>query len=110
MIKIVDNEVVEKSLPNMGQLNNGSTVFNYDKLDKETLKEEGWTDYIDNPPEYNDATHYLAEDGFELEGEGLPVKRYRIMEKEKTEVEILQEEMNEAILELTMLISMGGMI
>ena len=112
LLKVIEGVVVEEKLPKSGYLKDGSSIIGYDKLDIETLKEEGWLPLEDNPPEHNEETHYQFDDGYEVL-ENKVIKKYKVLEmpeSKPSEIELLQEEMNSAILELTMLISMGGMM
>ena len=77
MIQVINGEIKQYSLPKTGTLKDGSTVSGYHLLDEETLKEEGWLPLEDNPPEYDEETQYLMNDGYEIL-EDKVIKKYRI--------------------------------
>ncbi len=57
--KVENGQVTRIGLPKTGTLSDGRTVSCYDKLPEDTLLQEGWLPYIDNPPEYDPETQYL---------------------------------------------------
>lgn len=54
---VQDGKIVTIGLPSVGTLKDGSAVSNFDRLDAETLKEEGWVP-IEDPgvPDYDPST------------------------------------------------------
>lgn len=80
MMRVVGGEITEYSLPPVGTLSDGRTVSNYHLLDEETLAEEGWRDVVDEQPVYDDTTHDLIHDGYEVVDNTVRVK-YRTEQK-----------------------------
>ena len=66
MIQVINGEIKQYSLPKVGTLKDGRTVSGYHLLDEEVLLDEGWLPLEDNPPEYDEETQYLANDGYEI--------------------------------------------
>ena len=100
MIQVIEGEIKQYSLPKTGVLKDGSTVSGYHLLDEETLKEEGWLPLEDIPPEYNEETQYLVNDGYEIL-EDKVIKKYRIEdipeEEEPRDLEVEIEELRQII-------------
>ena len=95
MIQVIEGKIKQYSLPKTGTLKNGSTVSGYHLLDEEILKEEGWLPLEDIPPEYDEETQYLANDGYEIL-EDKVIKKYRIEEiPEREEPRDLESEIEE---------------
>ena len=95
MIQVINGEIKQYSLPKTGTLSTGETVSGYHLLDEEILKEEGWLPLEDNPPEYDEETQYLIQDGYEIL-EDKVIKKYRIEEiPEKEEPRDLEQEIEE---------------
>lgn len=79
MVQVENGEIVQYSMPKVGELKDGSTVSGYDilmKSDTELAKQEGWLPLEDNPPVYNEETQYLIHDGYEILVDKV-VKKYR---------------------------------
>ena len=100
MIQVIEGKIKQYSLPKVGTLKDGSTVSGYHLLDEETLKEEGWLPLEDNPPEYDEETQYLANDGYEILEEKV-IKKYRIEDipevVEPRDLEVEVEELRQII-------------
>jgi hypothetical protein len=79
MIQIIDGKIKQYQLPKVGTLKNGSTVSGYHLLDDDILRDEGWLPLEDNPPEYDEETQYLVQDGYGIL-EDKVIKKYRIEE------------------------------
>jgi len=95
LIQVINGEIAQYSLPKTGTLKNGSTVSEYHLLDEDILRDEGWLPLEDNPPEYDEETQYLANDGYEVL-EDKVIKKYRIEEiPEKEEPRDLESEIEE---------------
>ena len=95
MIQVIDNEIKQYNLPKVGTLKDGSTVSGYHLLDIEILKDEDWLPLEDNPPEYDEETQYLANDGYEIL-EDKVIKKYRIEDiAEEIEPRDLESEIGE---------------
>ncbi len=84
LIQVINGKIAQYSLPKTGTLKNSSTVSGYHLLDNEILLDEGWLPLEDSPPEYDEETQYLANDGYEIL-EGKVIKKYRIEEIPKRE-------------------------
>ena len=100
LIQVINGEIKQYSLPKTGTLKDGSTVSGYHLLDEEVLLEEGWLPLEDNPPEYDEETQYLANDGYEVL-EDKVIKKYRIEdiveEVEPRDLEVEIEELRQII-------------
>ena len=100
MVQIEGGQIKRFNLPKTGTLKNGSTVSGYHLLDEETLKEEGWLPLEDNPPEHDEETQYLVQDGYEIL-EDKVIKKYRIEEiperEEPRDLEVEIEELRQII-------------
>ena len=95
MIQVINGEIKQYSLPKTGKLKDGSTVSGYHLLDEEVLLDEGWLPLEDNPPEYDEETQYLVNDGYEIL-EDKVIKKYRIEEiPEREEPRDLEAEVEE---------------
>ena len=95
MIQVINGEIKQYKLPKVGTLKDGSTVSGYHLLDEEVLLDEGWLPLEDIPPEYDEETQYLANDGYEIL-EDKVIKKYRIEEiPEKEEPRDLEAEIEE---------------
>ena len=95
LVQVINGEITQYSLPKTGILKNGSTVSGYHLLDENILLDEGWLPLEDNPPEYDEETQYLANDGYEVL-EDKVIKKYRIEEiPEKEEPRDLESEIEE---------------
>ena len=79
MIQVIDNKITKYSLPKSGRLSTGETVSGYHLLDEETLRSEGWLPLEDIRPEYDNETHYLQPNGYDIQ-EDKVVKLYEIVE------------------------------
>jgi hypothetical protein len=95
LVQVINGEIAQYSLPKTGTLKNGSTVSGYHLLDKEVLLDEGWLPLEDIPPEYDEETQYLVQDGYEIL-EDKVIKKYRIEEiSEREELRDLEAEVEE---------------
>ena len=95
LIQVINGKIAQYSLPKTGTLKNGSTVSGYHLLDENILKREGWLPLEDSPPEYDEETQYLANDGYEIL-EDKVIKKYRIEDiPEKEESRDLEAEVEE---------------
>lgn len=79
-VLVKNDKIVKTKLPKTGILKDGSAVSGYHLLDDAVLKSEGWLPLIDDQPDFNPATHYLVEDGYEI-FEDKVVKKYKIKQK-----------------------------
>ena len=79
MIQVNDNKITKYSLPKSGRLSTGETVSGYHLLDEETLRQEGWLPLEDIRPEYDNETHYLQPNGYDIQ-EDKVVRLYEIVE------------------------------
>ncbi len=66
MVQVINGEIKQYSLPKTGTLKDGRTVSGYHLLDEEVLLNEGWLPLEDIPPEYDEETQYLVQDGYEV--------------------------------------------
>lgn len=91
MIQVINGEITLEQLPLVHQLSTGEMVSNYLKLPKETLEEEGWLPLEDNPPEYDEETEELIDEGYEILKDKA-IKKYKVVEKtiEINEQDILE--------------------
>ncbi len=100
MIQVIEGKIKQYNLPKTGTLKNGSTVSGYHLLDEELLREEGWLPLEDIPPEYDEETQYLANDGYEIL-EDKVIKKYSIEEiperEEPRDLEVEVEELRQII-------------
>lgn len=100
MIQVINGEIKQYSLPKVGTLKDGSTVSGYHLLDEEILLDEGWLPLEDNPPEYDQETQYIVNDGYEIL-EDKVVRKYRIEdiaeEVEPRDLEVEVEELRQTI-------------
>ena len=95
MIQVIEGKIKQYSLPKTGTLKNGSTVSGYHLLDNEILLDEGWLPLEDIPPEYDEETQYLVNDGYEI-FEDKVIRKYRIEDiPEKEEPRDLEQEIEE---------------
>lgn len=95
MVQVIEGKIKQYQLPKVGTLKDGSTVSGYHLLDEDILREEGWLPLEDNPPEYDQETQYLVNDGYEIL-EDKVVKKYRIEEiPEREEPRDLEAEVEE---------------
>lgn len=95
MIQVINGEIKQYSLPKTGVLKDGSTVSGYHLLDEDLLKDEGWLPLEDIPPEYDEETQHLVNDGYEIL-EDKVIKKYRIEEiPEREEPRDLESEIEE---------------
>ncbi len=95
MIQVINGKIAQYSLPKTGTLKNGSTVSGYHLLNEEVLLDEGWLPLEDNPPEYDEETQYLINDGYEIL-EDKVIRKYRIEEiPEREEPRDLEAEVEE---------------
>jgi len=91
MIQVINEEIKQYSLPKVGTLSTGESVSGYHLLDEEVLLDEGWLPLEDSPPEYDEETQYLVNDGYEIL-EDKVIKKYSIVdipEPQPNEIEIL---------------------
>ena len=79
MIQVKENKITKYSLPKTGMLSTGETVSGYHLLDEETLRSEGWLPLEDIRPEYDNETHYLQPNGYDIQ-EDKVVRLYEIVE------------------------------
>ena len=106
MIQVINNEIKQYSLPKVGALKNGSTVSGYHLLDEETLLDEGWLPLEDNPPEHDEETQYLVNDGYEILVDKV-IKKYKIEDiSERKEPRNLEQEIEEDAGMLALMVSM----
>ena len=95
MIQVIDGEIVKYSLPKTGTLSTGETVSGYHLLDEEILLDEGWLPLEDTPPEHDEETQYLVQDGYEIL-EDKVIKKYRVEDiPEEAEPRDLEAEVEE---------------
>ena len=95
MIQVINGEIKRYSLPKVGTLKDGSTVSGYHLLDDDILRDEGWLPLEDSPPEYNEETQYLVNDGYEIL-EDKVIKKYRVEDiPEEEELRDLEAEIEE---------------
>lgn len=95
MIQVINGEITQYKLPKTGTLKDGETVSGYHLLDEEILRDEGWLPLEDNPPEHDEETQYLVNDGYEIL-EDKVIKKYRIEEiPEREELRDLEAEIEE---------------
>ena len=100
MIQVINNEIKQYKLPKTGTLKDGRTVSGYHLLDEDVLKDEGWLPLEDSPPEYDEETQYLIQDGYEIL-EDKVIKKYKIedvpepIEPEPDIIEILENKIVE---------------
>ena len=68
MIQIIDDKIIKIGLPSSYNLITGESVTNYNQLDSETLKQEGWLplDEETHKLEFDEETQYLAFDKYEI--------------------------------------------
>jgi len=106
LVQVINGKIAQYSLPKTGTLKNGSTVSGYHLLDEDILRDEGWLPLEDIPPEYDEETQYLVNDGYEIL-EDKVIKKYRIEEiPERVEPRNLEQEIEE--LRKTIDILLGG--
>ena len=87
-------------------MSDGRTVSGYHLLDDDILRDEGWLPLEDSPPDYDQETQYLVQDGYEIL-EDKVIKKYRIEETpEREEPRDLEAEIEE--LRQTIDILLGG--
>jgi hypothetical protein len=77
MVQVIDGEIKQFRLPEVGELSDGSTVSGYHLQSLDILLSEGWLPLEDIQPEYNEDTQYIINDGFEILEDKVIVK-YRI--------------------------------
>jgi len=77
LVQVINGKIAQHSLPKTGTLKNGSTVSGYHLLDEEILLNEGWLPLEDIPPEYDEETQYLVNDGYEILEDKI-VKKYKV--------------------------------
>ena len=97
MIQVINGEIIQYQLPQTGTLKDGRTVSGYHLLDEEVLLDEGWLPLEDNPPEYDEETQYLVNDGYEIL-EDKVIKKYKIEdipEPQLSEVEVYKNKIAE---------------
>jgi len=95
MIQVIEGKIKQYSLPKTGVLKDGRTVSGYHLLDENILRDEGWLPLEDNPPEYDEETQYLVNDGYEIL-EDKVIKKYRIEDiPEQEEPRDLEQEIEE---------------
>ena len=95
MIKVIEGEIVEYRLPRTGKLKDGKTVSGYHLLNEEILLDEGWLPLEDIPPEHDEETQYLVNDGYEIL-EDKVIRKYRIEDiPEREEPRDLEQEIEE---------------
>ena len=95
LVQVINGEITQHSLPKTGTLKNGSIVSGYHLLDIDILKQEGWLPLEDSPPEHDEKTQYLVNDGYEIL-EDKVIKKYRIEEiPEREEPRDLEAEVEE---------------
>jgi hypothetical protein len=66
MIQVIDGQVVQDRLPQVGYLSNGESVSGYDLLPNETLTADGWLPSEDNIPAYDETTQILQFDSYTI--------------------------------------------
>ena len=100
LVQVINGKIAQYSLPKTGTLKNGSTVSGYHLLDEEVLLDEGWLPLEDIPPEHDEETQHLVQDGYEIL-EDKVIKKYRIEElperEEPIDLEVELEELRQII-------------
>ena len=96
LVQVKDNQIVQYDLSKTGTLKDGSTVSAYHLLDEEVLLDEGWLPLEDNPPEHDEETQYLVQDGYEIL-EDKVIKKYKVelipeQEEYIDEMELMKEQ------------------
>lgn len=95
LVQVINGKIAQYSLPKTGTLSTGETVSGYHLLDEEILLDEGWLPLEDIPPDYDEETQYLVNDGYEIL-EDKVIKKYRIEEiPEREELRDLEAEIEE---------------
>jgi len=106
MIQVINGKIKQYQLPKVGTLKDGSTVSGYHLLDEETLLDEGWLPLEDIPPEYDEETQYLTNDGYEILKDKV-IKKYKIEDiSEREEPRNLETEIEEDAGMLALMVSM----
>ena len=106
MIQVIDGKIKQYDLPKVGSLLDGRTVSGYHLLDEDTLIDEGWLPLEDIPPEYDEETQYLVNDGYEIL-EDKVIKKYKIEDiSEREEPRNLETEIEEDAGMLALMVSM----
>ena len=99
-VQVINEKIAQYSLPKTGTLKNGSTVSGYHLLDEEVLLDEGWLPLEDIPPEHDEETQHLINDGYEIL-EDKVIRKYRIEEiperEEPRDLEVEIEELRQTI-------------
>ena len=93
LVQVINGEITQTRLPKTGYLKDGRSVSGYNLLDAKTLANEGWLPLEDKRPLHNEKTHYLADDGYDIQAKKV-VKKYTvepIPEQEPDEFEQLIE-------------------
>lgn len=86
LVQVINNKIVQYSLPKVGILKDGSTVSGYNLLPLETLTLEGWLPLEDNLIPYNPDTEYLIPSYTILSDK--VVKSYTVGEAEESIYEV----------------------
>ena len=100
LVQVTNGEIKQYQLPKVGTLSDGRTVSGYHLLDEEILLDEGWLPLEDIPPEHDEETQHLVQDGYEIL-EDKVIKKYRIEEiperEEPRDLEVEIEELRQII-------------
>ena len=104
MMQVINGEIKQYQLPKVGTLKDGRTVSGYHLLDEDILRDEGWLPLEDNPPEYDEETQYIVDDGYEIL-EDKVIKKYKIENIPEPQPDELQE-LSNYILDVDMRLTM----
>jgi hypothetical protein len=69
MVRVINREVIQTTLPSTGYLSNGESVSGYNLLPESVLKAEGWLPLEENRPEYNAENETLELDNYTIEAD-----------------------------------------
>jgi hypothetical protein len=69
LVKVENAQITQVGLPEFGTLNDGRSVSQYDLLDVDTLKNEGWLPLEMDVPEYDMATENIQFDRYEIQAD-----------------------------------------
>lgn len=95
MAKVVNGQVVATNLPEVETLKNGRIVTGFDKLPQEVLKKEGWFPLEEPSAPEVSSSEVAVDDGFEIFPDKV-VKRWKIIPRPKSAVDIRREKIRNA--------------